>query len=114
MKVLFIDDDPMILRMSGFILKKGGYEALAAGSGDEGIALIVEQSPDLVFIDVEMPEKNGFETLEEIRQSGIDVRVCMMSGSVSSEIRDKTVALGAEGLIEKPLNAADVYSVIKG
>lgn len=113
MKVLFIDDDSMILRMAGFIMKKGGHEALTAGSCDEGIAQIQELSPQMAFIDVEMPEKNGFETLEAIRAEGLGLRVWMMSGTVTEEVVARAKSLGAEGVIEKPLNAAEVYSALE-
>ncbi|MBR1724183.1 MAG: response regulator [Ruminococcus sp.] len=113
MKVLFIDDDSMMLRMAGFILKKGGHEAFTAESGAEGLRLIEEWRPELVFIDVEMPQMNGFETLEAIKKSGnTELRVCMMSGTVNDEITEQALRLGAEGVIEKPLNAAEVNAVI--
>lgn len=114
MKVLFIDDEPMILKMAGFILKKGGYECVTAGSGEEGIRLCKESCPEMIFIDVEMPGMNGFETLEELKKSSVNARICMMSGTINEEVMRKARALGAVGIIEKPLNAQVVYSMIEG
>ncbi|MBR4622714.1 MAG: response regulator [Ruminococcus sp.] len=115
MKVLIIDDDSMILRMAGFILKKGGHEAVAAGSGEEGISLAGESAFDMVFVDVEMPGMNGFETLEKLKAGPCgDIRVCMMSGTVTDEVRQKASQLGAVGVIGKPLDAAEVLGIING
>ena len=114
MKILIIDDDPMIRRMAGFILRKKGYEQAEAGSGDEGIALMREQKPDLTLIDVEMPDTDGFETLEKIRSDdGLkDSKVCMMTGTLTDEARARAEGLGAVGCIEKPLDAAVLYDII--
>lgn len=112
MKVLFIDDDPMILRMAGFIMKKAGHEAVTAGSGQEGLTLAERESPETVFIDVEMPGKNGFETLEEMTKLPGERRIFMMSGTVTEEVRARASELGALGVIDKPLSAPEVIEAV--
>ena len=115
MKVLFVDDDAMMLRMAGFIAKKSGFEAVLAGSGDEGTEAFLNHRPPVIFIDIEMPDKNGFETLEELKKAGLgDARVYMMSGTVDDDVRDRAERAGACAVIEKPLNAAEVTKVING
>lgn len=113
-RVMFIDDDPMVLRMASFIMKKSGNQALTASSGDEGIMMIRSEQPQLVFIDAEMPEKNGFETLEEIKkdESLKALPVCIMSGTITDELRERAKALGAADMIGKPLQAAQVIDII--
>ncbi len=116
MKVLFIDDDSMMLRMASFIMKKGGHQAVTAESGAEGIELIKENAPDVVFIDVEMPGMNGFETLEALNAEGAlsGTRVYMMSGTVTGDVESQAKSLGAAGVIDKPLNAAEVLGAVNG
>lgn len=113
-RIMFIDDDPMLLRMAGFMMKKCGRQALTAASGDEGVALIKSEHPQMIFLDAEMPEKNGLETLEQIKNDSETafVPVCIMSGTITDELREKSQLLGAIGLIEKPLQVSQVLEVI--
>ena len=114
-KVMFIDDDPMVLRMASFIMKKCCRQAVTASSGDEGILMIRNEIPEIIFIDAEMPEKNGFETLKEIKNDSetAAIPVCLMSGTVSDELKDKAILSGAIGLIEKPLQLPQLLSIIE-
>ncbi len=111
-KVLVIDDDPMILRMAGFILKKGGHTAVSAQSGQQGLDIVSGDDIDFVFIDCEMPGMSGFETLEKLKaQCGTPV--CLMTGTLTESTREKALALGALDCIGKPINAQQMLSVIK-
>lgn len=115
-KVLFIDDDRLILRMASFIAKKCGAPAVCCSSGQEGLSEIEQEKPALAFIDVEMTGMNGFEVLEQLTSKGLTsaMTVYMMSGTVTDEVCQKAAGLGAKGVIEKPLNAAEVTALIKG
>ncbi|MCR5816788.1 MAG: response regulator [Ruminococcus sp.] len=114
-KVVFIDDDPMMLRMAAFIAKKAGAESAGCSSGEEGLAYIKDNAPAVAFIDVEMPVMNGFEVLGALGENGAfeKTKVYMMSGTVNEEVVSKASFLGAAGVIEKPLNAAEVIEIIK-
>ena len=68
-RILLVDDDAMNLRMAQVILKKTPYEILSASSGAECLRLLGEQPVDLVLLDIEMPDMNGIETLEKIREA---------------------------------------------
>ncbi len=112
-RVLVIDDDPMILRMAGFILKKGGHTAQTASSGKEGLDAVRGDCPDCVFIDNEMPEMTGIEVLEAIRSDSSlsELRVCIMTGTLTDELKEKAGAFGA-GCIGKPLVAPEMLSIL--
>ena len=113
-RILFTDDDQMMLRMAGFIMKKTGNEAITASSGEEGLSKLKSEQPDMVFIDIEMPGMSGLEMLARIRQdsSVASVPVCLMSGTVTDEIKAQASELGAVNVIGKPLQAAEVSAVI--
>jgi DNA-binding response OmpR family regulator len=66
-KILVVDDEPSIVRPLMFILKKNGYEVLTASNGEEGLALARAEKPDLIFLDVMMPKKNGYQVCEELK-----------------------------------------------
>ena len=113
-RILFVDDDSMILRMTAFIAKKGGFEALGTSSGEECIEVLKREKPDMVFIDVEMPGLSGLDTLRKIRDDSsiADARVCLMTGTMTDELRENAAELGAVGVIEKPIQAAEVLSLV--
>lgn len=67
-KILLIDDEQDILEMLSYNLEKEGYEVFTANNGNEGIAKATEIVPDLILLDVMMPEKDGIETCQELRQ----------------------------------------------
>ncbi len=113
-RVLVIDDDSMILRMAGFILKKGGHEAVTAASGAEGLEILKRELPDMVFVDNEMPDMNGMELLQAIgSDSSLSaVKVCLMTGTLTNEIQAQAQALGASACIGKPLNATELLDAV--
>ncbi|HEU4394469.1 MAG TPA: response regulator, partial [Planctomycetota bacterium] len=70
-KVLVCDDEPFILKALTFIVKKEGHTVLEARNGEEALEVIRAQRPSLVFLDVMMPRKNGYEVLEEVRKDPV-------------------------------------------
>ena len=114
-KVIFIDDDPMTLHAAAFIAKKSGVESLCCSEGGEGLAMIEKEKPTLAFIDVEMPEMNGFEVLEKLpkKMCTEEMTVYMMSGTVTDEECERTKRSGAAGIISKPLIASELIDIIR-
>ena len=66
-RILVVDDEPSIVRPLTFILKKKGYEVLTASNGEEGLHVARTEKPDLIFLDVMMPKKNGYEVCQELK-----------------------------------------------
>jgi len=66
-KILVVDDEPSIVRPLAFILKKNGYKVITASNGEEGLNVAQTEKPDLIFLDVMMPRKNGYEVCEELK-----------------------------------------------
>lgn len=67
-KILVIDDEPDILKFVGYNLEKTGYQVLTAENGKEGISIASKENPDLIILDVMMPEQDGIETCRELRE----------------------------------------------
>ena len=113
-KVMVVDDDSMILRMASFILKKGGHTACTAQSGEEALGKIGGEQPDAVFIDNEMPGMSGLQLLGELRSRDDlrAVKMCIMTGTLTDDIKDQASKLGAVGCIKKPINAAEMLELI--
>ena len=66
-KILVVDDEPSIVRPLAFVLEKSGYEVLTAANGEEGLRVAEAERPDLIFLDVMMPKKNGYEVCKELK-----------------------------------------------
>ena|SRR3989344_3626491 len=68
-KILFIEDDPLLVKIYSTRLSADGFEVLSAENGEEGLQMAATQSPDLIVLDIMMPRLDGFSVLEKLRQS---------------------------------------------
>lgn len=112
--ILVIDDDAMNLRMAEFMLKQQGYNILTSSNGKEGITLMESNPIDLVLLDIEMPEFNGFDTLSEIKSNSAisSIPVIMLTASAEQEDIEKSTALGAVDYIKKPFKPQELSEII--
>lgn len=113
-KILVIDDEPLNLKMAEFILKKE-YTVLCAKSGAEGVALIVREKPDLVILDLLMPDMDGMEVLAQIRQNPdiADTKVVFLTASNAQADAARAAKLGALDFIRKPFTGAEFAARIR-
>ena len=111
-KILVADDEPNIVRLLRLYLRNEGYDIVAAGDGREALDRFHSESPDLVLLDLMMPELGGFEVCSEIRKVS-SVPVLMLTAR--SEDVDKIVGLemGADDYITKPFNPREVVARVK-
>src|SRR5437899_12781272 len=79
-RILVIDDEAPIRDSLKMMLEYEGYEFLAAATGQEGLALVEREAPDLVLLDVKMPGMEGLEVLERLRNRNESLRVVVVSG----------------------------------
>jgi DNA-binding NtrC family response regulator len=102
--VLIVDDEPNILTSLKRALELEGYRALTAGSGAACLESVARDGPDLVMLDVVMPEIDGLETLRRLKEQQPDLPVVMMSGNATIETAVRATKLGAYDFVEKPLS----------
>lgn len=100
---LIIDDEEAICEALGGVLEDEGWRVAKAGSGRQGMIEFKVSDPDLVFLDVWMPEMDGIETLQHLKEMNADVPVVIMSGHGTIETAVKATKLGAFDFLEKPL-----------
>lgn len=110
--VLLIDDEPQILRALKTILTSGHFKVLSAVNGEDGIALAASQSPDVIILDLTLPDMDGIQVCEQIRQWS---QVPIIVLSVRDGERDKVAALdkGADDYLTKPFNIEELMARIR-
>lgn len=106
-KILVVDDDPNILYAIKIIFEKEDYQVVVAESGQQGIDLFERVKPDLIFMDVTMPDASGLEIMQKIREN-VDVPVIVITGFGTMDTAIKAVQLGAYEYITKPLDAEKI------
>lgn len=115
-KILLIDDEAPVRKMLKKFFETNDYEVLIAENGVEGIELFYEHRPRIVITDLIMPEKEGLETIREIRDLNPDVKIIAISGG---GIQDPTLYLelakkfGAQYSFSKPIDNNKLLSTVK-
>ena len=113
MKILAIDDQPLILKSIQHKLKKAGYEILLSESADDGINKYDNEKPDLIILDLNMPGKNGFAVLDHVRNvKGSETPIVVMSGEDEEEIIVDSFNKGADDYIQKPVGLNELVARI--
>ena len=112
-RILIVDDERGIRSTLSGILADEGYRPLAAGTGREALARIGEEVPDLVILDIWLPEMDGIEVLAEIKRQWPELPVVMMSGHGTIETAVKATKLGAYDFVEKPLSLEKTLLVVE-
>lgn len=111
-KVLIIDDEKNILDSLSGILEDEGFTVLKAMDGKQGLEIFDSESPDVVLLDVWMPEMDGIQVLKEIRAKKEDARVVVISGHGTISTAVEAVKMGAYDFLEKPLSIDKVLEVV--
>jgi CheY-like chemotaxis protein len=113
--VLIVDDDERLREYVRVNLEAEGYEVREAGSAEEGLTALGERSPDLILLDVMMPQVDGWETLRQIQEhTGIGaIPVIMFSGKVDEESAREAESRGAQGFIGKPFDPRSLIESTK-
>jgi len=114
-KILAIDDENDVLLIIKTALSSQGYEVITAANGYDGLALAEDHKPDLILLDLRMPEMDGMEVLEQLRESENtqDIPVIVLTGiSEKNQIRE-ALDKGINYYIVKPFECQDLISKIE-
>ena len=113
--VLVVEDDDNIVLSLKFLLEKSGFDTRVVGDGNAALGEMRAAKPDVVLLDVMLPERDGFSVCEEIRGSSAwsDVHVIMLTAKGREADREKGMAAGADDFITKPFSTRDLVSRVK-
>lgn len=114
LKIMVVDDDHLIRVLLAAIIRNEGFAvSCEARNGEEAVQKFPQASPDIVFMDVEMPERDGFSALDTIRQFGTNAQIVMMSATPTRDRVQKAIELQAVGFLVKPFNPKKVHDFIQ-
>jgi DNA-binding response OmpR family regulator len=111
-KVLLVDDEPQFVEVLAERLEARGFTVQTALTGDEGLAKLQEQEADVVILDVQMPGRDGVETLREIKRIKPLIEVIMLTGHATIESGIQGLKLGAYDYLMKPTDTEDLVAKI--
>ena len=105
-KILICDDEPHILEAVAFVARRQGYEVLTAENGEEALRVAREEKPGLVFLDLNMPVKSGYQVCEEIKSDAelSNTYIIMLTAKGQEADRRRGEAAGADEYITKPFS----------
>jgi len=114
MKVLVVDDEPDMLKVITWSLnfQEPDWEVLTASEGEQALELVAQENPDIVLLDVAMPEMDGFEVLQEIRRFS-DVPVIMVTVREGELDKVRGLELGADDYVTKPFGHLELLARIR-
>ncbi len=114
-KILVVDDTPKNVKLLADRLTAMGYTVLTAGSGREALALIEVELPDLVLLDIMMPDMSGYEVCRKIRENPAteNLPVVMVTALDSSQERIKALEVGADDFLPKPISQPELLARVR-
>ncbi len=111
-KILVVDDEPEFCRLLANVLTEMGYEVSTATGGRQGLAKIRNDPPDILFLDIKMPQMDGLECLRRIRKTKRRFVVAVMTGYGDIKNAREAMRLGADEYISKPFDLDELKHLV--
>jgi CheY-like chemotaxis protein/MinD-like ATPase involved in chromosome partitioning or flagellar assembly len=114
-KILIVDDDMETLRLVGLMLQRQGYQIVAAQNGTQALGLARNEKPDLIVLDVMMPDVDGYEVTRQLRKDDDTASTPIILFTAKSQVEDKVTGyeVGADDYLTKPIHPAELVAHIK-
>ena len=114
-KILIIDDDVDTLRLVGLMLQRQGYQISAATNGEQGLAKALEERPDIILLDVMMPDMDGYEVTRRLRKNPTTQTTPILMFTAKTQLDDKVTGfeVGADDYLTKPTHPAELQAHVK-
>lgn len=113
--ILIADDEPNIVISLEYLLQRDGYRVLVARNGQEALDAVNASAPDLVLLDVMLPQVSGFEVCQKIRENPAlaAMRIVMLTAKGRDVEMSKGLALGADAYVTKPFSTQDLLAQVR-
>ena len=114
-KILIIDDDIDTLKLVGMMLQKQGYQIIAAANGEQGLTQAEAENPDIILLDVMMPEMDGYEVAKRLRANALTANTPILMFTAKTQLDDKVTGFesGADDYLTKPTHPTELSAHVK-
>jgi len=114
-RILIVDDEPNIVTSLEFLMRGGDYDVLVARDGEEALGLAESFRPDLVLLDVMMPQRSGFDVCRSIRENPAlrETKIVMLTAKGRAVEKDKGLNLGANAYVTKPFSTKELMITVR-
>jgi len=113
--ILIVEDNEKNMKLARDLLEAKGYATLAAVNGVDGVRLAKEHTPDLVLMDIQLPDINGIEAFEQLRADArtAETPIVAFTASVTPTDRTRVMQAGFDGFLSKPINIKEFLATVK-
>ena len=114
-RVLVVEDNERNMKLFRDVLQASGYRILEATTGERAVELVIEHRPDLVLMDIQLPDIDGVEALDRLRadERTASVPVLALTAQAMDGDRERFLGAGFDGYLSKPVNIADFVATVK-
>lgn len=114
-QILVVEDNERNMRLFCDVLQASGYRTLEATTGESAVALAIDHGPDLVLMDIQLPDIDGVEALGRLRadERSASLPVLALTAQAMEGDRERFLAAGFDGYLSKPVNIADFVTTVK-
>ena len=114
-KILVVDDDVDTLRLVGLMLQRQGYQIVAANNGTQALSLAQNENPDLILLDIMMPDMDGYEVTRRLRSSAATASTPIIMFTAKSQVDDKVAGFeaGVDDYLTKPTQPRELFAHVK-
>ena len=115
-RILIVDDEPNIVTSLEFLMRESSYEVRVARDGEEALRRVESFRPDLILLDVMMPQRSGFEVCQKIRENPAfrDVKIVVLTAKGRELEKNRGLDLGANAYVTKPFSTKELMSTVRG
>ena len=114
-QVLVVEDNERNMKLFCDVLQASGYRTLEATTGEDAVAVAIEHRPDLVLMDIQLPDIDGVEALDRVRtdERSASIPVVALTAQAMEGDRERFLAAGFDGYVSKPVNIVDFLATVK-
>jgi DNA-binding response OmpR family regulator len=110
-KFLIVDDEPDVVDSVSELFTLRNYNVITATSGTQALEMVKKENPNIIILDIRMPDISGMEVLKEVKKSHPKTRVIMLTGVEDDATKNMAIGLGASGYLTKPYSYSDLLEM---
>ena len=110
-KFLIVDDEPDVVDSVSELFTLRNYNVITATSGTQALEMVKKENPNIIILDIRMPDISGIDVLKEVKKSHPKIRVIMLTGVEDESTKNMAIGLGASGYLTKPYSYSELLEM---